>query len=208
MIRVTAVASLTLLLLIVLYLPAAHPPERFLQLLRQEHALAQRFWGPVQSRSIMERMLTLYGDASASSPVPTMNRAWHAPDVDAALAAEMGRVNQRLFNNAYFRSIEALLALASYRCASLLQWLPVVCWLAGALVFDGFNRRLIRSKEFKSHSAEVFGLCASGAVLLLCGTVLLFVVPVVLPATCFGLLPVALAGLAAQAAANFHRSTH
>ena len=43
MIRVVAVVSLLCLLVLVLYLPSAHPPERFLAQLRIEHQATAAF---------------------------------------------------------------------------------------------------------------------------------------------------------------------
>ena len=40
MIRAVAAVSLLILLVLVLYVPAAHPPERFLAQLRAEHEAA------------------------------------------------------------------------------------------------------------------------------------------------------------------------
>ena len=45
MIRAVAVISLVLLLILVLYVPAVHPPERFMDQMRSEHLVAVDFWG-------------------------------------------------------------------------------------------------------------------------------------------------------------------
>ena len=78
--------------------------------------------------------------------------------IDGAVAHEMASVNKRLFNNAYFRSIDALLLLASFRLATLLEWLPWLLAFAAAVMIDGYFVRLIKSKEFLQHDPEIFAL--------------------------------------------------
>jgi hypothetical protein len=45
MIRAIAVVSLLALLVLVLYVPSANPPERFVAQLRAEYGMAAGFWG-------------------------------------------------------------------------------------------------------------------------------------------------------------------
>jgi len=57
MIRIITVAALTLLLVFVLYLPAANPPERFLTQIRSEHTINASFWGKARAELILDRAL-------------------------------------------------------------------------------------------------------------------------------------------------------
>jgi len=205
MIRLTAVASLTLLLLLVLYLPSALPPERFVAQLRSEQLMNERFWGQTQALRILDRMLDLQASMAGVSPVPSDAKAPSVDQTHAAVAVEMGRVNQRLFHNAYFRSIDALLALATYRFCALLEWLPAL-WLVGAALFvDGLLVRVIRSKEFKQHNPEVFALYACAAIVVACGTVLAFVLPFAIEPVVWGSAPLAAAVFVRGSTANYHR---
>ena len=52
MIRIVAIASLMALLVLVLYLPSAHPPERFVAQLRVEHEQITRFWSAQHAENI------------------------------------------------------------------------------------------------------------------------------------------------------------
>ena len=89
----------------------------------------------------------------------------------------MATVNQRLFNNAYFRSIDALLLLASFRFATLIEWLLgrwrsrlPCCWTAPS---SGRSR----PRSPRQHDPELFALYTCGAIIMVCATVIGFVVP-------------------------------
>lgn len=205
MIRIVAVVSLTALLLLVLYLPSAHPPERFVQQLREEHLRTGDFWGLPVAQRIFERMMVLQAEAQAVSPVPSASDAPGTAGVDQAVGREMAQVNQRLFNSPYFRSIDALLVLASYRLSALLQWLPA-CWvLALALVTDAFLERAAKAKEFRQHDPEMFALYVSTAILTLCASVLAMVWPWTLHPAAWAAAPIVVAVVLSRAIAHFHR---
>ena len=59
MIRAVAVLSLLVLLVLVLYLPSANPPERFLAQLRAEHELAMAYWGAEPATRMLAIVLLL-----------------------------------------------------------------------------------------------------------------------------------------------------
>jgi len=205
MIRFIALASLLALLILVLYLPSAYPPERFMNQLRAEHALNADFWGPEPAMRILSRMLDLQTVASHVTPVPTQSITASPRSIDLALDKQMSDVNARLFNNAYFRSIETLIALASYRLSALLEPLPFLLIFMTAAVFDGFIARIVKSKEFRRHGPEMFAVHVCGTIVTACATVLAFALPVTLapPILCF--VPVAVCLFASRAVASFHR---
>lgn len=205
MIRIVAVLSLTTLLLLVLYLPSAHPPERFVQQLREEHQRTGDFWGLPAAQHIFERMMALQAEALAVSPVPSASQAPGSAGVDKAVAHEMAQVNRRLFNSPYFRSIDALLVLASYRLAALLQWLPACGVLAFALLADAFLERAAKAKEFRQHDPEMFALYVSIAILTLCASVLAMVWPWPLHPASWAAAPILVAVVLSRAIAHFHR---
>jgi NAD/NADP transhydrogenase alpha subunit len=123
-IRAVAVVSLLILLVLVLYVPAAHPPERFLAQLRAEHEAAAAYWGGEPATRMLNRSLRMQETTAEITPIPAAKDAPSPAGVNGAVSREMSSVNQRLFNNAYFRAVDALLLLASYRFATLLEWLP------------------------------------------------------------------------------------
>lgn len=205
MIRVITVAALTLLLVFVLYLPAANPPERFLTQIRSEHTINASFWGAVRAERILERALAMNQALSAASPVPNAAQAPQTDRMAQAVAQEMALVNQRFFGNAYFRSIDALLLLGTFRLAALFEWLPVQAFIVLAIVIDGLIVRVLRSKEFKPHDPEWFALHASAFVLLACTSVLAFVVPMTIAPTVLAAIPVAGMFFLSRVIANFHR---
>ncbi|CAM3386190.1 DUF4400 domain-containing protein [Paracidovorax anthurii] len=205
MIRAVAVASLALLLVLVLYVPSAHPPERFLEQLRHEHDAAVRFWGPEPAYRMLERSIAMQSNAADVSPVPAVRDMPRTPGVPGAVATEMASVNQRLFNNPYFRSVDALLMLASYRLSGLLEWLPWLMPMGCAAGLDGALSRVIRAKEFLQHDPEMFALWAALLIIAACGAVIAMVLPVVLhPATLAG-FPIAMAVMLGRAITHFHR---
>ena len=205
MIRVVAVLSLVTLLVLVLYLPSAHPPERFLAQLRAEHQATARFWGDEPATRMLSRALSVQDAARQASPLPSSGDAPALSAVDGAVAQEMASVNQRLFNNTYFRSIDALFLLASFRLAILLEWLPWLLAFTVAVVADGGVSRLIKSKEFLQHDPELFALYASAAIVAVCGTVLGLVAPLTLHPLVMPCVPLLVSLLVGRAVGSFHR---
>lgn len=205
MIRAVAVVSLMALLVLVLYVPAANPPERFLAQLRDEHDAAVEFWGMQPAYRMLDRAMRMQAGAAEASPIPAARDMPAGSGINSAVAAEMTSVSQRLFNNTYFRSVDALLMLASYRLSSLLEWLPWLLPLAMAAAIDGALVRIVRAKEFLQHDPEMFAVWCCLLIVVSCATVVAFVLPLRLhPASLAG-FPVAVALLLGCAIANFHR---
>ena len=205
MIRAVTVLSLVSLLVLVLYRPSAHPPERFLAQLRTEHLATAQFWGDEPAMRILSRTLSVQDSTRQVTPVPSAADAPLPGAVDGAVAQEMATVNQRLFNNAYFRSIDALVLLASFRLATLLEWLPWLLAFMMAVIIDGYFVRLIKSKEFLQHDPEMFALYACGAIVTACATVLGFVVPITLHPLVMPCVPLVISLLLSRAVGSFHR---
>lgn len=205
MIRFVSTTSLVALLILVLYLPSAYPPERFIDQLRTEHALSIDFWGRGHAMRILSRMLDWQATAQQATPVPSPANSPASNPVDLAVARQMAEANHRLFNNPYFRSIDTLLALATYRLSALIEWLlPLLAFMLAAL-FDGFLVRIIKSKEFRQHNPEVFALHVCAAIMVACATVLALVLPVTLHPLVFSAVPIAISVFAGRALADFHR---
>ena len=204
MIRIIAVGALTLLLVFVLYLPAANPPERFLNQIHSEHELNTATWSEARTALILERALSMNQALSAASPVPTSAQAPGTDRMAEAVAQEMARVNQRFFGNTYFRSIDAQLLLATYRLPC---WggLPLQTFVIIATVIDGFVVRILRAKQFKPHDPEWFALHASAFVLMACASIVAFVTPITIAPALLAMLPVSGAFFLSRVVANFHR---
>ena len=205
MIRFVSIASLLALLILVLYLPSAHPPQQFIDRLRIEHELNIAFWGKDHAMRILARMLDFQTTTSQASPVPSMRDAAEAKSAGTGVANEMARVNGRLFNNQYFRSIGTLFALATYRCSALIEWMPVLLVFMLAVLLDGFLLRIVKSREFLRHSPEAYALHACAAIMTACATVLVFVMPMTLDPLLLPVVPVAISMFISRAVANFHR---
>lgn len=205
MIRIVSIAALLCLLVLVLYLPSAHPPERFLAQIRSEHQAMEALWGEAPALRILDRALVLQGTAREAAPVPPTAVASAASGVDGVVAREMASVNQRLFGNSYFRAIDALVLLAAFRLSAMLEWLPWMAAFVAAAMADGAISRVVKSKEFLHHDPERFALYASLAIVLSCAAVIAFVVPVAIHPMVNPSLVVVFGLLCARSLANFHR---
>ena len=205
MIRSVTISSLVLLVILVLYLPSAYPPDRFVTQMRVEHELNYRLWGPDHALRIMDRTLTMYGESQGATPIPSTFRDSAAPSqVDAAVAKQLSEASARLFNNQYLKSIDTLLTLAIYRLSSLLESLPLLLVFVAVALFDGVIRRIVKSKEFLQHSPELFAVHVSLVIVTACMTTLAFVLPVALHPLVLASVPLVVGVFANQAVANFH----
>ncbi len=175
MFRVLSIGSLSILLIMVLYLPAAYTPVEFVQQIRVEHDAAMRFWQGDFGTHILARTL-VFVDATPRK-VPLMPPDKPRPPPSGAVALEVGRVGNRMIDNAYVRSLNGLLALSAYRLATLIEWLPCFAVLLLASFIDGAIRRAVKRKEFLRHSPEIFGVCTCLLVVTICMTVLSLVLP-------------------------------
>ena len=205
MIRVVTIAALLCLLVLVLYLPSAHPPERFLAQIRTEHQAMEELWGEAPALRILDRALGLQGAAQEVTPIPPTAGASAASGVDGAVAREMASVNQRLFGNSYFRAIDALVLLAAFRLSAMLEWLPWMAAFLAAAVADGAISRVIKSKEFLHHDPERFALYASMSILLACAAVVALVLPVGVHPLVSPIVVATLAVLWGRSIAHFHK---
>lgn len=204
MIRAVSVVSLLCMLVLVLYLPSAHPPDRFVELIRQEQQAIGRFWGDPASLRILSRALAVADSAQRASPVPQPSAAPSSNPVNGAVAIEMASVNQRLFNSMYFRSIDALLLLAAFRLSTLIEWLPWLLVFSAAAVVDGFVVRRVKAKEFRQHDPEWFAAHASLGIVTICVTVIGFVVPLPLHPLVMPCAPVLLSFFLGRTVGSFH----
>ena len=205
MIRAVTVLSLVILLILVLYVPSAHPPQRFVRQIRIEHEATAAFWGTEAATRILARAVGMQAATAEVTPIPSAADAPSSAGVNGAVAQEMSAVNQRLFNNPHFRSIDALLLLASYRLATLMEWLPWLAAFALATWGDGWFVRLIKAREFRQHDPEMFALYASLAIVCLCATVICFVMPVTLHPMLLPCVPLLISVLVGLALGCFHR---
>ena len=127
MVRYVWIGTMLASLCIVLYIPSASPPERFTDVLRAEHVVTREIWGPAVADRILRRMLDIQqGSPPLSEPPSPMVHVGQQPAVDTAMAAQMTQMSMRLFGNPYFRSIDSLFALATYRLSAITAYLAAV----------------------------------------------------------------------------------
>lgn len=220
MIRFMVITTLVGLLVLVLALPATRTPQQFLGLLRAEHAAVAAVWGADAADTILQRALALEADSARVTPVP---RADDAPVVidarrpgdaasaarrapaDSPVAREMAAVNQRLFSNPYFRSVEALMLLAAFRLATVLHWLPWLAAFGVTALVDGLTVRRIRAAELRPHDPERFAVFGGLAVLGGCIALTALVAPIAMPPLVAAWGAIGIDVLVAMAVAEFHR---
>ena len=166
MFRAIWIAALSVILCVVLYVPSVVPPERFVDTLRIEHEANLALWGHERALRLMNRLFEWQQWATPLSTVPPPTQIEGQQGVNAAMAQEVSRMHQRLFGNAYFRSVDALVALASYRLLSVLELLPPLGLFVLVLGIDGFAMRAVRRKELVAHSAERFSAAVIAAILI------------------------------------------
>lgn len=204
MIRFFSIAALLCLLVLVLYLPSAHPPERFLVQIRTEHQALERLWGEARAQRILDRALGLQDASREATPVPPTAGITAASGVDGAVAREMASVNLRLFGSSYFRAIDALVLLAAFRLSAMLEWLPWMAVFAAANVADGVIARTLKSREFRQHDPERFALFAAIAIACACTAAVSAVVPVTLHPLAMPVVPAVIAVFVGRSVAHFH----
>jgi Domain of unknown function (DUF4400) len=205
LLRLLALA-LCVLLVYILYLPSANPPERFLQQIRIEHERNIAFWGDDHAHQILQRSLALYAAQDDLAPAAFASTpSVPVTDVNAAVTHQMSDVVQRLFHNRYAQAFDAVLLLATYRLSALVQWMPWVATFVLIICFDGYLVRAIRSKEFLEHSPMRFSLCAILATLALALTLLLLVIPASIDPVLLACVPLLFGTFVARAISHFHR---
>ena len=115
-------------------------------------------------------------------------------------------VSQRLFNNAYFRSIDALFALIGFRLAGLMEASPLIAAFASVAILDGAMTRVVRGKEFIQHSPEMFALHICAALVMLGSIALVMMAPCPIHPLWFVAAALTSSFTLSRAMANFHRS--
>ena len=75
MIRAVAVLSLVTLLILVLYVPSAHSPERFASQLRTEREAAVAYWGSDPATRMLDRAIRMQETIADVTPIPAAKDA-------------------------------------------------------------------------------------------------------------------------------------
>jgi hypothetical protein len=206
-IRAVLIVSVTALLALVLYLPSANPPDRFLEVLRVEHGLNVEALGPAKASRVLSRTLDMQESAprvSEPPPEPAVQVATASP-VDAAMSSLVDQMQRRLFGNVYFRSLDSLVTLASYRVCTIAELAPMLAVFLIACLIDGLLVRAVRSKQFGSPSPEKFAVAGCLVIVTICALLVVTVLPVSISPLFLagGLLAACIASAAITA--NYHR---
>ncbi len=205
MIRISAIATMVLFLCLFFYLPSVYGPDRFLDQIHIEHDLNDRFCGKAHALRVLDRAMTLHGEVQSNAPSPAaISAAAASSPVDTVAAQRLAEATARLFNNQYTRSIDALLTLFLFRLSGLVEWLALLAAFVVACAIDGYLRRSIRSKQFEQHSAEVSSLSLALAVLIVFGSLVMFLLPVTFHPFALIAPPILVGLFGDQGIANYH----
>lgn len=204
MVRAVLIAVMTLILCVVLYTPSVMPPERFIETIKRENAAHRHTWGEDSANRILIRLLDAQQAVPTSSSSPVVVESTRPGDPQAAMARQVNDMGARLFANAYFKSIDGLFALATYRACALLELLPFALVVLIVVLVDGLVVRKVRSKEFLPHSAEAFSISAVGSILFAAGLVLSLFVPYSFPPTIIAVSVAVMLYVLSRAVANYH----
>ena len=205
MVRIVWITALMAVLCIVLYIPSASPPERFIEVLRAEHAVHREVWGSEVADRILGRMLDMQqGTPPLSEPPGATIQASQMSAMDAAVTAQVSQMSVRLFGNPYFRSIDSLFALATYGLSTIIELVPMLSVFLGVVGVNGLVLRRVRAREFVAHSAEVFGGSVILAIVLGSVVVVSAFLPIRLHPMFATLCLLAMLFVLSRAVANYH----
>jgi hypothetical protein len=207
MIRVVTVTALLALLVLVLYLPALHAPERLLALMRSEQQAAAAYWGHAAASRVLVRAIATQVEARDAAQAAQLVPSNPAPphSIDTLAARELAAASQRMYSSSYFRSIEALTVLAALRLSWLVEWLAWLCVFAVALIVDGLMTRHIKAREFGQHDPEMFAVYACGAIMTVCAAVVALVWPTPLHPALMPCAPLVVFAFIGRSIGHFHR---
>ena len=205
MVRIVWITALMAILCIVLYIPSASPPERFIEVLRAEYAVHREVWGPEVADRILRRMLDMQqGTPPLSEPPASAVQVGLQSTVDAAVAAQVSQMSVRLFGNPYFRSIDSLFVLATYRLSAIIELMPLLSIFLAVVGIDGVVLRRVRAREFVAHSAELFGGSVIVAIVLGSAVAVSAFLPIRLHPMFATLCLLAMLLMLSRAIANYH----
>lgn len=205
MLRGLLLATLIGLVVLILYSPSMISAEEYYELLRQERAAVSDLWGEGQSRRIDSLSRRIYR-SSLDPPLPGPlgnDQLVQAANKAAGPAADS--LPGKLVNNDYARSLQGALAVATYRMAAFLMFMPFFIPFTVAAVVDGLAERKVRSVGFTNDSAGLYGWYAGCAVALICAAFVALVWPDQVHPTTLALIPIAIAFLIGRGAANFRQ---
>lgn len=179
MIRGIAVLSSLCLLVLVFYLPSVYPAQRFATQLLHDRSALNASWHPQAAVNVLQRywrwkLVPLATAHTTHDPGPSS--AAENPELKKTLS----EVRTRVMGNPYFGSFRAMLDLAVYRWATLLEWLPLVLAPGVAMIVDGGVTRKIQAHGFTAHNPEALALATVSLILTLTLQAAATVVPLTL----------------------------
>jgi hypothetical protein len=186
-------------------IPSLYPPGQFAALMHSERVRANDQWGESAASRIAARAGRWHTAAASFVDQASGSAQAAVPSgTERALSAPLRDIGKRFFANDYFRSIGAMVALAALRLSLALEHLLLFVVFAVVVIVDGYVVRLVRSKEFVAHSAELFGASVLGVVVCVATAIVGLLLPTAIhPWFVVGCALVAVL-LFSRAIANYH----
>lgn len=178
-VRLLAILLLGLTLM-VLYIPSAHPPEFFYDLLGKEYALHIAQQGEHTGDDALAATLAM--DPLLGAAVPLMPKG--IPPLRGP-SGESGRKLAETIGSAleseYARSFNAYYLLVGFRARCLATAIVPLLAFAVVACYDGWLRRRIKAETFSLHNPEIFSVAALLVVAMFGAAVVSVLCPVLLP---------------------------
>lgn len=205
MIRIVFIGTMIAFLGVLFILPSVFPADRFVQQIRVEHELNSEYWGEGKAVRALAMTFAWRGDERVETEVPAATGARMATGpMDVLAGARFDDVRVRLFRNQYMSSIDAMMTLLIYRACCLLLVLPVLVVFMSACMADGLVVRWVRSRELRPPNPEVYASFGALGVLVLCGSLIVFLFPLTLHPIALLTPPMLIGVFSSGAVANYH----
>lgn len=205
MIRIVFIGTMIAFLGVLFTLPSVFPADRFVQQIRVEHELNSEYWGEGQAVRALAMTFAWRGEERVETGAPMAPGARVATGpMDVFARARVDDVRVRLFRNQYMSSIDAMMTLLIYRACCLLLVLPVLVVFMSACMADGLVVRWVRSRELRPPNPEVYASFGALGVLVLCGSLIVFLFPLTLHPIALLMSPMLIGGFSSAAVANYH----
>ncbi|MBX7132646.1 MAG: DUF4400 domain-containing protein [Fimbriimonadaceae bacterium] len=203
MARIVAIGTMLVFLALLFYLPSAYDGVAFIERIRVEYDESVEHWGEQHALVALSAASGLQ-ETERKAPAPNAHLS-PVPRVgiDNAAAQRLAQASERLVNNQYVRSINALLALFVYRLVATLSLFPLGVLILFASLGDGMAVRKIRARELGLHDPEIFATFGAAAAFVVCGTAILFLLPIHIHPLLLLLPPIFAAVCLNQVVANY-----
>lgn len=203
MTRIVVIGTMLVFLALLFYLPSAYEGATFIERIRVEYDESVEHWGEEHALGALSAAAGLHATQRKPPAPGTVQSSVPRVGVDNAAAQRLAQASERLVNNQYVRSINALLSLFIYRLVATLSLYPLGLLFLIAGLADGLAVRKIRARELGLHDPEVFATFGAATAFILCGTAIMFLLPIHIHPLLLLLPPIFASACLNQVVANY-----